>query len=309
MAVWNATGAARLATSALLIFGVGCNGSEGPPGALGRWGPNGAAGTEAGPTGPAGPAGPAGPQGPAAPTTGDISGKVIALATGQPLAGVLVTGQQSGITATSAADGTFDLSKLAAGGYVLTLSASGYVTQTVALSVGVDTTTHVTIALATDTSSSGGLAIAVQDVLVAGFDSAVTLTATVSTASGDASGVTYAWAQTGGTPAAALTGTSSPTLSFHTLTLSSAKLEANPAAALGPYDGGGLVPARFGPMSIGIDETGNYQLSVTVTDPAGHTPRQAWRSGPRHPPMACAACRSTFPRGSRATPSRPTAAR
>src|SRR5208283_3792700 len=142
-----------------------------------------------------------------------------------------------------AADGTFDFSKLTVGGYVLTLSSSGYVTQTVGLAVGLDTITHVTVALATDTSSSGGLAVAVQDDLVAGFDSAVTLTATVSTASGDASGVTYAWTQTGGTPAVSLTGTSSPTFSFHTLTLSSAKLEANPAAVLGPYDGGGLVPA------------------------------------------------------------------
>ena len=31
------------------------------------------------------------------------------------------------------------------------------------------------------------------------------------------------------------------------------------------------MPARFGPMAIGIDETGNYQFSLTVKDPAGHT--------------------------------------
>ncbi len=266
MALWNAQRVAALGGCALIVFAPGCNGSTGPEGPMGRWGANGATG-EAGIHGPAGPAGPVGPE---ATPAGQIDGTVLSLATGLPLAGVSVAVQQVGLNAmTTKADGTFAFTGLTTGGYVLTLSLTGYVTQTVGVSVGIQTTTHVTIDLATDTSSSGGLAVAVQDQLTAGFDSDVTLTADVSTSVGDASGVTYAWTQTGGTPAA-LSGATSPALSLHTLKLSDVKLEDDPSAALGPYDGGGLVPARFGPMSIGIDETGNYQLSVTVTDPAGH---------------------------------------
>lgn len=224
-----------------------------------------------GPQGEAGPTGSQGARGAAAPVTGLIDGKVTAAATGQALGGARVVGQQLGQAATTAADGEFTFPKLGEGVYVLTVSAPGYLSQTVSVSVGINTTTHVTIALATNTASSGGLEVAVQDNFRAGYASTVTLTAQISSSYADASALTYAWSQTGGTPAADLTGTTASSLSFKTLSLSDAKLEANPSATLGPYDGGALVPARFGPMSIGIDETGNYQLALTVTDPAGHT--------------------------------------
>jgi len=264
MAVWNTPNATRLATLALVVLEIGCGGPTGPQG------PSGATG-EAGAAGSAGPPGEAGAPGPPVSVTGAIDGTVTSAATGQPLAGVQVSGQQAGLTATTASDGTFSLSMLAPGDYGLTLSEVGYVTQIVpGVSVGASTT-HIAVALATDKTSSGGLAVAVQDDLFAGYGANVTLTASVTTTAGDAAGVTYAWTQTGGTPAAQLSGTGTASISFRTLSLSDAKLEANPSAVLGPYDGGGLVPGRFGPMAIGIDETGAYQFSLTVIDPAGHT--------------------------------------
>jgi len=194
-----------------------------------------------------------------------------------------VTGEPGALSATSAADGSFSFSKVPVGGYVLVLSLAGYLDQTVPISVGLNTTTDLTVALATDTTSSGGLAISVQNDLTAGYDAPVTLTAHVTSPAADAGSPTVAWTQTGGTPAAQLAGTGTPSITFHTLKLSDAKLEANPGAVLGPYDGGGLVPARFGPMAIGIDETGNYQFQVTATDPEGHsatTTAMVWATPP-----------------------------
>jgi hypothetical protein len=194
-----------------------------------------------------------------------------------------VTGQPGALSATSAADGTFSLSKVPVGGYVLVLSLEGYLDQTVPVSVGLNTTTNVSVAMATDLTNNGGLAITVQNDLAAGYDAAVTLTAQVTSPAVDAASLTVAWTQMGGTPAAQLAGVDTPSITFHTLKLSDAKLEANPGAVLGPYDGGGLVPARFGPMAIGIDETGNYQFQVTATDPEGHsvkTTATVWATPP-----------------------------
>ena len=252
--------AARTLILAGALFTVAC--TAGPEG-------------QAGPSGPPGPRGDAGEAGapgvPVPALSGEIEGKVTAVSTGEPLAGVAVSSPGAALSATTAAGGTFSVPKLPAGVYVLTLTRAGYVTQTVpGVSVGANGTTHVTISLATDTTSSDGLAVVVQDNVSAGYGSAVTLTAHVTATDGDAGGVTYAWTQTGGSPAA-LTGASTASLSFRTLSLASAKLEANPSAVLGPYDGGALVPARFGPMAIGIDETGNYQFALTVADAAGHT--------------------------------------
>ena len=260
---WDTPNTTRLVSLVLLALGAGSCGAEGPRGAPGPTGTS-------GPTGSTGPTGPTGSPGPPAPARGRIDGTVTSAVTGQPLVGVTVSGVQAGLSTTTASNGAFSLSALAEGTYVLTVSGAGYLPQTVPVSVGINTTTNVAIALATDTASAGGLVVMVQDDYLAGFGNTVTLKAQVSSSEADAAAITYAWVQTGGTPAAGLAGTNTPTVTFRTLSLSEAKLEANPSAALGPYDGGLLVPARFGPMGIGIDETGNYQLSVTVSDPAGH---------------------------------------
>src|SRR5208282_4009391 len=98
-------------------------------------------------------------------------------------------------------------------------------------------TTHVAVTLDTDPSSDGPT-IVVSDNLAAGFDAAVTVTAQATAADSESSTLVYAWKQTGGVPASALTGTSSNAITFTTLKLSDAKLEANPNVVLGDHDGG-----------------------------------------------------------------------
>ena len=219
--------------------------------------------------------GPQGPSGPAGPTIapGQILGLVTAAATGQPLAGATVTVSHGGATstiatATTATSGSFDVTNLPLGVYTVSISLTGYLAETITISVG-SSPTNLSIALSTDATSSGGMALAVTDNFTAGYGATVTLNAAVTAAGVDSGALTYAWTQTGGTPAQ-LTGATTRSITFQTLSLSSAKLEANPAAMLGPYDGGGFVPARFGPMGIGIDETGNYQFTVKVTDAVGN---------------------------------------
>lgn len=129
-------------------------------------------------------------------------------------------------------------------------------------------TTHIAVTLDTDPLSDGPT-IVVSDNLAAGFDAAVTVTAQATAADSDSETLVYAWKQTGGAPASALTGTNSNAITFTTLKLSDAKLEANPNVVLGDHDGG-LVPARFGAMSFSPDETGNYAFVLTVTDAEGH---------------------------------------
>ena len=277
----------QLATLFVLALSVGCNGPEGPSGALGPRGLAGATG-EAGPPGPAGSAGEIGPPGPPAPPgpapTGSIVGTVVAAATGKALGGAKVTLNPGAKSTTSATDGSFAFTKLDTGVYVLDLTRTGY-TEAVdpGVRAGSSGATHVTIAMATDDASAGGMSVAVTDNLAAGFGATVTLTAQATAPDADGEALTYAWTQTGGTPAASLAGASSPSITFETLALADVKPEANPGAGLGPFDGGTFVPARFGPMAFSLDETGNYHFSLTVTDPEGHkvtTNATVWAAPP-----------------------------
>jgi len=266
----------RVAACALLLVAAAC--TETAQGPVGRAGAKGAP-VQTGPVGSAGVHGPIGSPGPAAQQSGRIDGMVTAAATGLPLAAVQVEDPELGLATTTASDGTFSFTKLSEGVYELTLALPGFVTQAVGVPVGANGTVHASFALAT---STGGLAVSVQDSFIAGYDSDVTLTAMVTTTEPDGAALNYSWTQTGGTPAQ-LSSTTAASISFHTLKLSDAKLEAKPSAVLGPYDGGGLVPGRFGPMGIAMDETGNYQFSVTVTDPAGRSATTAatvWATPP-----------------------------
>jgi hypothetical protein len=255
-----------------LVAVTGCNGSQGAQGPEGTKGPVGPTG-DAGAPGPTGAQGPTGPVGPTI-EPGQIHGLVIAAATSQPLAGATVTvgpgaSAPTTGTATTAADGTFDVANLPLGVYAVSISLTGYLEKTVTVGVGTSPT-NLTVSLTTNATSGDGMSLSVADDFLAGYGATVTLDASVTGAAADAGALTYAWTQVGGTPAQ-ITGATTSSITFQTLSLASAKLEANPAATLGPYDGGGFVPARFGPMGIGIDETGNYQFSLTVTDAAGHT--------------------------------------
>ncbi len=92
--------------------------------------------------------------------------------------------------------------------------------------------------------------------LSAGFGAPVALKAVASDAdTADASELTFTWTQKGGAKAT-LTGATTDTLSFTTLTLEQAK----PTADSLP----------FGVLSISPDEAGNYSFEVAVTDPDGN---------------------------------------
>ncbi len=266
---------------AIAMLVAGCNGAAGPQGREGPPGPTGDGGA-VGASGSAGAPGSTGATGPVW-SAGRIQGSVVSAATGESLAGVAVAVSPGGQTATTAADGTFTVANLALGAYVLSLSRLGYLDKTVPpIEIDSVSPVNVTIAMATDTASTDGIVLRVGDNLVAGYGAPVTLAATVTGGDTDASALVYAWTQAGGTQVD-IVGASTSAITFRTLALSEAKLEANPAAVLGPYDGGGLVPARFGPMGIGIDETGNYQFTVAVSDPAGHvirTTATVWATPP-----------------------------
>jgi hypothetical protein len=218
--------------------------------------------------GPPGPEGEAGAQGPPFQLAGTIAGTVTAAATGKLLGATAVTEDPGSVTATTGGDGTFNMT-LPVGAYGLTFKRQGYLDKTVpGVDVTLAGTTHIAVTMATDPTTDGPT-IAVSDNLTAGFDSPVTVTAQVTAPDSDPTKLVYGWTQTGGLPAAGLTGTSTDAITFTTLKLSDAKLEANSNVVLGEHDGG-LVPARFGAMSFSPDETGNYAFTFTATDPEGH---------------------------------------
>jgi hypothetical protein len=245
----------RRTTFVLSAFVVGCTSS---PGAEGPAGPAGATGL----------AGEAGAQGPPFQAVGPIAGTVTAAATGKPLGNATVTDTWGTATTTTASDGTFTMT-LALGVHGLTVERVGYEdTKVYGVAATLSGTTHVAITMATDPSEDGP-SVVLGDVLNAGFGNPVTVTAQVTAPDSNVGQLVYAWTQTGGLPAAGLTGANTTAITFTTLKLSDAKLEANANVVLGEHDGG-LVPARFGPMSFSPDETGNYSFTFTATDPEGH---------------------------------------
>ncbi len=267
------------ALTALLLGGCG----SGSQGATGAQGPEGEAGPP-GPQGNPGPAGEAGPPGPpgvsvtsdagVVPQVGSIALKVTSLVTGAPLGNAAITLSPGSMTATTAADGTASFKSVPIGGYTVSASRAGYTAQTTPVGVSTLGPTSVTLALGTDGKSADGMAITLHSNLLAGYATQVTLTPTVTAPDyPDGGGLTYAWKQTGGTPAT-LSATNTASVSFTTLTIQSVKLEGNPNLNLNAVTGGvsgALVPGRFGTMGISPDETGNYGFQLTVTDPAGHT--------------------------------------
>jgi Carboxypeptidase regulatory-like domain/Cytochrome c7 and related cytochrome c len=281
----------RLLAATALIGGLlGCNGADG---ATGPEGPPG----ETGPQGPPGPPGETGPQGPPGPAadvgvdetsdastvlTGSITGTVTAKATGKPLNNAKIAVSPGTLTATTAADGTFTLSAVPIGGYTVSVSRDGFSSSTVPVGVSTIGPTNIAVALGTDATSTDGLTVALTSNLAAGFGAPVSLTATVTAPDSEAGALSYKWTQSGGRTAT-LSGASTGTLSFTTLALSDAKLVANPGAVFGPYDGGGFTPGRFGVMGISPDETGNYEFTLTVTDPEGHSATataKVWATSP-----------------------------
>jgi hypothetical protein len=216
-----------------------------------------------GTAGEAGAVGQAGEAGAPAPSYGALAGTVTASATGNPIAGVQVVLTPGTVMATTAADGSFTMT-VPVGAIGLTLQRTGYHDKTVAgISVGAVGVTHVALSLDTDPTADGPTVV-VSDDLTAGYGAQVTVSAQATASDSDSGPLAFSWTQTAGVPASGLSGTSTPAITFTTLRLADAKPEASD---------GGLVPARFGPMSVSPDETGHYVFSLAVSDPEGHTTR------------------------------------
>ena len=242
--MWATHPISTLALTALLALSMGC--SNGAPGVPGARGPAGEAGAPGAP-------GEAGPPGPWL-DVGNIQGSVTATSTGKALANVSITSAPGAAMATTAADGTYGLSLLPIGAYTLTFTRDGYLTKTVSgVNVSYGGNTKVAVTLDTDATSDGPT-IVVADDLLAGFGQPVTVTATVTDQDSDPSKLTYAWTQLSGVPAT-IGGANTAAISFTTLTIAQAKPTLTP---------------RFGALGFDPDETGNYVLQLTVTDPEGH---------------------------------------
>ena len=264
----------------MLVIACGST-AVGPAGPAGEAGAPGAQGK----AGQAGEAGSPGKQGPPGTTVdggttseegginavGSIVLTVTALADGAPLSGAQATLSPGTATGITSGTGTLMLPSIPVGGYTLTVTRTGYVATTVPVGISTAGPTSVAIALGTSEGSADGMSITLKSNLLAGYATPVQIVAEVTAPDADASALNYAWTQTGGSPAT-LTGATTSTLSFTTLTLASVKNEGQLNLHIDNLaDSGAYVPGRFGPMGISPDETGNYAFQLTVTDPVGHS--------------------------------------
>ncbi len=240
-----------VAITTMLVALAACSGADGQPGAPGADGTAGPTGT-AGPQGPDGPIGETGPKGDPGtipPLVNDVSGVVTAA--GTPLPDASVTADPGGATASSDANGAFQLAGLDIGNYKLTFHREGFLDKTVTVAVSLAGPTTVNVDLAADPEAAGP-AVTVGDQLSAGFAKPVMVKATaVGTGT-----LKYAWKQLAG-PDVTLAGTDTDTLSFTTEGF---------AEAMGP---GTVDNARFGALGINPDQAGNYVFELTVTDGFG----------------------------------------
>ena len=255
----------RLTLLALLVSAcsaVGCDGREGlggSQGPAGQRGPGGVPSDEVGAPGMSGPVGPRGEAGAPGPSVvATLRGTVTSARSGAALPSVAVTCEPGAHTATSAADGTFEIAGLSIGTYAISLHAPGYVDRTVYVSLPSATPTNLAVALDTDTAS-GGPVVTVADQLQAGFGAAVSLAATVVDPGSDPAQLVYAWKQTAG-PTVTLSGATTATLGFTTQALPDAL-------------GGSLAEARFGALGLDGDQAGHYVFELSVGDAEGHTTR------------------------------------
>jgi uncharacterized protein YfaP (DUF2135 family) len=91
----------------------------------------------------------------ALPTTGTVNGTVTYANTGDPLAGVTVSILTTGLTATTAADGTFVINEVLPGPYTVEASKSGFVTSSVPVTVTAGITSTVSFSLTLANLKSG----------------------------------------------------------------------------------------------------------------------------------------------------------
>jgi hypothetical protein len=204
-------------------------------------------------------------------------------------------------TVTTDTNGNFTLANEPIASYQMTFSAAGFVSKTVTVGNSVAGPTTLGVTLATSTAATGGTVGAASgstsstadaptfqlsvsssnggsDPYAVGFGATVTVnvSALTDTTYPDAGQFTYTWkistAPTTSNPSGAyfFASTSSSSATFNTMSLAQEKaVEMYPYTS--PIDGGPMgYIGRLGVLGINPDETGNYTVSLTVTDPEGH---------------------------------------
>ncbi len=305
-----------LASVAIGCGSTGSAGPAGPPGEAGAQGPP-------GPPGPSGTSGDAGTTALVGTIGGSVLSAAdsrplsnVTVALGVAADGAI---SDAGAPTTAKTDGTgtFSLKNEPIGFYSLAFSASGFVSKTITVGNSVGGPTILAVTLATDTTTTAGVVGAAAaattatadaptfqlsvsssngstDPYAVGFGTTVTVNvSSFADASGyDAGAFTYAWkvvtAPTTTNPGGKYSFTGTPTPSsaaFTTMSLAQTKaVEMYPYAS--PLDAGASMGyiGRAGVLGINPDETGNYTVALTATDPEGHfytfsqTIRSTWQT-------------------------------
>ncbi len=299
---------------ALLIAGCGGNGSQGPIGPAGAAGPPGANGANGAKLEARGLVGSFKGTVIAAADSRPLPNVSVTLA----VPGAVPSDAGGPTTTTSDGAGAFSLANEPIGSYQITFAATGFISKTITVGNSVAGPTILAVTLATDTTTKAGivgqaaasttstpdaptfqLTVASSnggsDPYAVGFGTTVTVSVATladTAAPYDAGAFTYAWkistAPTTTNPGGSYTFTSAPSSSSATFTTLS--LAATKAVEMYPYtsplpDGGAMgYIGRLGVLGINPDETGNYGVALTVTDPEGHfytfsqTIRSTWQT-------------------------------
>jgi predicted CXXCH cytochrome family protein len=237
---------------------TGLQGTQGDPGKDGADGTNGTDGLpgtkgDQGDPGTKGDKGDTGADGNVASAKGTLSGTVNDK-DGKGIQGATVTVTPVGQTATTGADGAFELKDLPVGAYSVAFEKAGFLPKTVA-AVGIVAlnTTTVTVALEVDPAAGKTPTITVTSQHSVGFGKAVDVQATVVDEDNAAADLKFAWTQTAGRTVV-VAGAATAKLSFTTKAVSEAKV---------------IELARFGVLGFTPDDV-DYAFELAVTDPQGH---------------------------------------
>jgi hypothetical protein len=255
-----------LLTAAMLIL-AGCTGDTGPAGPKGDPGTTGTTG----PQGDVGPTGPSGPSGPSGVSVGTISGTATyqpGATTFQASAVTVSTIPDSGVTAQTAADGSYTLS-VPIGIYAVRFTGTGFTTFTSpAVTVIAGGAAHVDALL---TASNPVVATAVPATRPAGFGQTVTLGVNVS---GGTAPYTYSWVARAANPTVAPVSSATdaaPTITtgaFADILASGKVVGLNyPAKTFDPL--AAVDRAQFVGVSAQQVAQMTYAYDVTVTDASG----------------------------------------
>jgi hypothetical protein len=190
-------------------------------------------------------------------TMGTVSGVVTSTTGTVPLAGVTVSANPAAGTATTGADGSYNMS-LPAGQYTITFALPNFTTGTASANVAVGVTTPLNATMAEAAGGKPTVTIAASGQNV-GYGNPFNLTATATSPLGNT--LSYAWSGATGTGTTATATATSLSTAMGGIPAPSS----DPSGYVTPY----TQEARFGMLPITADTRGAKSVSVTVNDGQG----------------------------------------